>query len=61
MSSPAVSNKGKRQLSAEEKAAERRRRRRVDPAKRKRVAIACESCKKRKQKVILLRTLSYLV
>lgn len=39
-------------ITPEQKAAERRRRRRVDPAKRKRVAVACDSCKKRKQKVL---------
>lgn len=37
--------------SSEDKAAERRLRRRVDPSQRKRVAAACEQCKKRKQKV----------
>lgn len=52
VNSPISATKAKRaRINTEQKAAERRRRRRVDPAKRKRVAVACDSCKKRKQKV----------
>jgi hypothetical protein len=55
LSAPVSPVAGKRKASsatAEERARARRIRRRVDPAKRKRVAVACESCKRRKQKVL---------
>ena len=49
--SPAAGKRKGSAITAAERAHERRIRRRVDPAKRKRVAVACESCKRRKQKV----------